>query len=206
MQNDLHDNDPRTIWQNQFTEASRVNLILIRQKARELQRRARRRMLTTLTVPFAVAFFYVFSLSEFPHLRELVHSLFMFALVWSLAGVFFLSRGKQPGAMSEDAGFSTGIEFCRQTLERQRDYVRRILLWSFGPIVLAISTLLLAFAMIAGTEFFAKAMPLTVLALAWIIAYLLTRVRHQRSIQREISELSHVERENTPTDFREQKS
>lgn len=195
MENDL--NDPKTIWQNQSTEASNVNLILIRQKARELHARARRRLLTTLTVPLVIAFFYVFSISQLPQLRELMHSLFAFAIAWSLAGAYFLSRGKRPGAVPEDAGFSTGVEFCQQELQRQRDYLRRVLLWSFGPVVFAIGTLVLAFAMITGTQFFAKAMPVTILASAWIIAYLLTRLRQQRNVQREINELSNVEKENS---------
>lgn len=197
MQHDLQDDDPKRTWQNQPIEASKVNLILIRQKVRELQSRARRRLLSTLTVPLVVAFFYVFSISQFPHLRELVHSLFAFTLTWSMAGVFFLSRGKRPGAVPEDAGFTTGIEFCQQELERQRDYLRRVLLWSFGPIVLAIGTLLLAFAIIAGREFFMKALPVTVLAVTWIAAYLLTRLRQQRNVQREINELCNVGRENS---------
>lgn len=197
MQRDLHDDDPKNIWQNQPIEASRVNLILIRQKARELQRRARRRLLTTLTVPLVVAFFFVFSISTLPHLGRLVHSLFAFTLAWSLAGVFFLSRGKRPGPVPEDGGLTTGIEFCQQELERQRDYLRSALLWSFGPVVLAIATLLLAFAMIAGTGSLVRALPLTVLAVAWITAYLHTRLRHQRNVQREINELRNVERENS---------
>ena len=189
--------DAKRIWQNQSIEVSRVSLILIRQKTRELQRSARRRLLSTLTVPLVVGFFYVFSISQFPRLGQLVHSLFAFTLAWSLAGIFFLSRGTRPGSVPEDAGFTTGIEFCQQELERQRDYLRRVLLWSFGPVVLAIGTLLLAFAMITGTEFFLKALPVTILAIVWIIAYLLTRLRHQRNVQREINELSNVESESS---------
>ena len=91
-----------------------MNLILIRQKARELHAKTRRTLLGTLVASLVVAFFYAFFIRQFPQLRQLLHSLFALALAWSLAGLYFLNRGERPGAMPGDAGFSTGIEFCRR--------------------------------------------------------------------------------------------
>lgn len=177
-------------------EAPRVSLVLIRQKARQLHARRLRQIVDSATVPLVIVLFDVFCIREFAQLRQPLNALFGFALAWSLAGVYVLNRGRRLRAMPEDAGFRTGLQFCRNELERQRDDFRRVLLWSFGPMVLALGTLILTFAVIAGKEFFARALPLLLLALVWIVAYLLIRVRHQHKLQREIDELNEVAREN----------
>ncbi len=173
-----------------------MNLILIRQKARELHAKTRRTLLGTLVAPLVVAFFYAFFIRQFPQLQQLLHLLFAFALAWSWAGLYFLNRGERPEAMPADAGFSTGSEFCRRELERQRDISRRLLLWSFGPVVLVFGTIILAIAMVAGTSF-PKAIPFMTLVVVWIASYFFIRARQQRELKREIDELSDVERENS---------
>ena len=148
MRDDCPEDDPRTIWQNQPTEPSVMTLEKIRQKARELHAKTRRQLLGTLTGPLVVAFFYAFGIKQFPSLQQVLQPLFAFALVWSLAGLYFLNRGMWSAAMPGDAGFSTGLEFCRREIERRRDFFRRVLLWSLGPVLLAIGTFILALAMV----------------------------------------------------------
>ena len=100
--------------------------------------------------------------------------------------------------MPADAGLSSGLEFCRREIERQRDLLRRGLLWVFGPMLLAISTLILALVM-AGTRnqgIFPNGLPFLILVVVWIIAYFAIRLREQRALQRELDELSEIEREN----------
>lgn len=171
-----------------------MSLLLIRQKARQLQAQTRRNRLGTIVGPLIVGFFYVFCIKQFP--QQVLHPLFAVALAWSLAGLFFLNRGKRPGTIPEDAGFSTGLEFCKREMGRQRDYFPRVLLWSFGPIVLAMSTLILAFALIAGPRMLMKAIPFMTLAALWIVAYLAVWMQQQRKLLREIDELNEIEREN----------
>ena len=132
MRGDFHSGDPRLIWQNQPTEESKVSSIVIRQKARDLHAKTRRQMLGTLTVPLVVAFFYAFSVKQFPDLRYALHLLFAFTLAWSVAGLYFLNRENRSGTLPADVGFSTGLEFCRREIERRRNYFRHDLLWSFG--------------------------------------------------------------------------
>ena len=48
----------------------------IRQKARELHTKTRRKLLVTLTVPPVIALFYAFALKQFPTLHEVLHPLF----------------------------------------------------------------------------------------------------------------------------------
>ena len=100
-----------------------MTLILIKQRSRDLRTSTRKKLLGTLAGPLA----------------------------WSLAGLFFLNRGMWSSAMPADAGLSTGLEFCRREIERQRALLRRILLWSFGPLLLTIATFILALAMV-GTR------------------------------------------------------
>jgi hypothetical protein len=174
-----------------------MTLERIRQKARELHGKTRRQLLGTLTVPLVVAFFYALGMKEFPGLKQVLQPLFAFALVWSLAGLYFLNRGKWSRAMPGDAGFSAGVAFCRCEIERRRDYFRRVLLWSLGPVLLTIGTFLLALAMVAGREMFPNAMPFMMLVVAWTAGYFVIRVRQQRELQREIDELNAIERDNS---------
>jgi len=196
MRSDLHDDDPKTVWQKQPTEISRMSLILIRQKARKLHAMTRRQRLGSLTAPVVLAFFYVFSIKQFPHLREMLHALFAFALAWSIAGLYFLNRRAWSGEMPADAGFSTGLEFCRREIERLLDHFRRVLLWSFAPLLLAIVTLVMALAIAAGSGLFPKAIPFMTLAVVWLAAYLCIRARQQRELQRELDELRETESDN----------
>lgn len=198
MPSNFHEDDPRAVWQNQAMETPKMSLFLIRQKARQLRAQTRRNILGTLVAPFIVAFFYVFCVRRFPQVREVLHPLFAVALAWSLVGLYLLNRGKRPGAIPEDAGFSTGLEFCRLEMGRQRDYVRRVLLLSFAPVVLALGTLILAFGIVAGAHMFVKAMPVLTLVAIWIAAYLVLWLRQRRQLWREIDELGEVEREKIP--------
>lgn len=173
-----------------------MTLETIRQKARELHAKTRRHFLGTLTVPLFVAVFYAFAIKQFPPLRQVLQPLFALAFVWSLAGLYFLNRGKWSARMPEDTGFTAGLEFCRREIERQRDYFRRVLLWSLGPVLLAIGTFLLVLAIVAGRRIFPNAVPFMALLVVWIAGYFVIRLGQQRELQREIDELNDTEREN----------
>jgi MFS family permease len=184
--------DPKAIWQEQQTETSTMSLILIRQKARQLRSRKRRQALGTVVAPIVVAFFYGVCIKQFPHIHPLLHAVFVLSLVWSVAGVYLLSRAISSEVMPGDAGFTTGLEFCRREMERQLSYLGGALLWSFGPIVLAMAMLVATLA--ARASVFPRGIPLITLALVWIAAYLVIRARQQRDLERELDELIKMER------------
>jgi len=94
--------------------------------------------------------------------------------------------------MPGDAGFSTGLEFCRRATEQQLIHSRRVLLWSFGPILLAIGTLVLGMA--SAASIFPKGLPLIALAVVWIATYLFIRARQERDLQRELDELNEIDK------------
>jgi len=137
-------------------------------------------------------------MKEFAPLRQVLQPLFAIALAWSLAGLYFLNRGMWSAVMPGDAGLSTGLEFCRREIERQRDLVRRVLLWTFGPIMLTIGTFILALAMVSTKDrgLFPNGLPFLIAIVVWIFAYFTIRVREQRELQREIDELNDIETEN----------
>jgi hypothetical protein len=198
MRNDLPGDDPKSIWLNQPTETPTMTLKLIQQRSRDLSAKTRRKLLGTLAGPFAAGLFYAFGMTEFVPLRQILQPLFALALVWSLAGLYFLNRGMWSGLMPGDAGLRTGLEFCRREIERQRDLVRRALLWSFGPVLLAIGTLILALAMVGTRDrgIFPNGLPFLILIVIWIIGYFIIRLREQRKLQCEIDELNDIEKEN----------
>jgi len=193
MPDEFSQNDPRKVWQSQPMESSVMTLEKIRQKVRDLDRKTRRQLLGNLAVALVAPAFYGLGIKRVPQLVPLL----VFAFAWSLAGQYFVSRRMWSRAMPEVAGLSTGIEAYRREIERRRYLIRRTLLWSFGPVILAMGTFIAALAKLAeGRGMFPNALPFLTLVVIWIGAYFVIRVREQRELQREIDELHEIERED----------
>ncbi|MGJ5819302.1 hypothetical protein [Paludibaculum fermentans] len=199
MSDELPGNELKAIWHNQPTEPSTMTLKLMRSKVRDLQAKTRRQALGALAGPLAAALVYAFGMRQFPRLAHVMHPLFLIALGWSLLGIYFLNHEMWSPAMPGDAGLSTGLEFCRAELERRRKLLSRLLLWSFGPILLTLGTFLLALALsgAAGKGLFPNGLPFMALLVIWILAYFARRAKEQRILQREIEELDDLAR-STP--------
>lgn len=198
MQNDSPENSVRNIWLNQPTETPAIISKLIEQRTRELRARTRRKLIGTVAAPLATGIFYAYSMKEFPALRQVLQLPFAFAVVWGLAGLYFLNRGMWSEVMPRNVGLNSGLEVCRLEIERQRDLVRRFLVWSFGPVMLAVATFVLALAMVSTRErgIFPNGLPFLILMAAWIVSWFVIRLREQRGLQREINELKDIEMEN----------
>lgn len=173
-----------------------MTLLLIRQKVRELHAKTRRSMLANWAGPLAVGGFAAYGIKLVHGLFPALEVAFVFAIAWSLAGVYFLNRGMWSEAMPGDAALSTGLEFYRQEIERQRALYGRVLLWSFGPIVLALAAFILFLVFVSGGRIFPNGMPFLILIVVWIGAYFVIRMRARRELQREIDELNEIERAN----------
>jgi hypothetical protein len=198
MPDDLAGRDPKAIWQKQTTETSKMTLQLIHAKARDLQGKTRRQMLGAFAGPVAALFFYIVGAREFRPLEQTLHLLFASAVAWSVVGLYFLNRGIwRSGVTPHDAGLTSGLDFCKQEIARRQLLFRRILLWSFGPILLAITTFILALAMIAGSRILPNGLPFLIFVAVWIVAYLVIRLREQRALDRELEELNEIERQNS---------
>ena len=172
-----------------------MTLDKIRQKVRDLRAKTRRQLLGNLSLLLVVGFFYVFDVKQSLGMQPLV----LLAILWSLAGLYFLNRGMWSVAMPGDAALSTGLEFYRRELERQRYLFRRVLTWSFGPALFAIGAFIAALAKEGGKEkgIFPNAIPFMALVVIWVAAYFAIRGRERRELQREIDKLKDIESENT---------
>lgn len=198
MQNDSPENQARRIWLNQSTEAPTMISKLIRRRSRELRARTRRKLIETIAGPLAAASFCAYSIKEFPVLRQVLQPPFLVAVAWGLAGLYFLNRGMWSVAIPRDAGLITGLEACRLEIERQRDLVRRFLVWSFGPVMLSVATFVFALAMVSTRErgILPNGLPFLILMAVWIVSWFVIRMREQRELQRQIDELKEIEIEN----------
>jgi hypothetical protein len=198
MQNDLPENGVRTIWLNQPTEKPTMISKLIEQRSRKLRANTRRKLIGTVAGPLVAGILYAYSMKEFPALRQVLQPSFAFAVAWGLAGLYFLNRGMWSSVMPGDVGLNNGLEVCRLEIERQRDLVRRLLVWSFGPAMLAIATFVLALAMVSTRErgIIPNGLPFLILMVVWIVSWFVVRLHEQRGLQREIDELKDIEMEN----------
>jgi hypothetical protein len=199
MGDELPRDESKAIWQSQPTGTSTMTMKLVRSKARDLRAKTRRQLMGTLAAPLAAAFVYAFGIREFPALEHVLHPLCAFALVWSLVGLYFLNRGMWSTVMPGDSGLSTGLEFCRGEIERRRHLLRCVLLWSLGPVLLAIGTFILALAMIGTKDrgLFPNGLPFLALVVVWILGYFVMRAREQRDLKRELDELNYLEKDNS---------
>jgi hypothetical protein len=198
MQNDSPENGVRTIWLNQSTEKPAMISKLIEQRSRTLRAKTHRGLLGTVGGPLTAGIFYWYSMRAFPGLREVLQPPFAFALAWGLAGLYFLNRGMWSAVMPGDLGLNTGLEVCRLEVERQRDLVRRSLVWSFGPAMLATATFILALALVSpGVRgIIPNGLPLLIVLVVWLVSFFVIRSREQRELQRELDELKDLEMEN----------
>ena len=189
-------NDPRTIWQSQPTEPSKMTLVMIRHKTQQLQEKTRRELLSETAVLLflvgceGVGLWWVHS--------AVLRPAFALAIVWTLAGLYLVDRRNLSGAAEIEVSLSTGLESYRREVERQRYLSSRFLRWTFAPTLLAIvalSTYLLTIAM-HHPGFLRAEMPFFTLLGLWFVLLFLLRMRKQRDLQRELDQLSEVERSN----------
>jgi hypothetical protein len=193
MENDSSQNDPRKIWQDQPKETSTVTLKMIHMKVQDLRTKTRRQLRGSWAGPLVVGFFAAFGIRTANGSFPILEVAFVFAIAWSLAGAYFLNRGMRSEAMPGDAALSTGLEFYRQEIERHRTLYGRGLLWSFGPIVLALAAFILFAAIVVGAKIFPYGMPFLILVVVWFGAYFVIRMRGRRELQREIDDLRDIE-------------
>ena len=92
---------------------------------------------------------------------------------------------------------STGLESYRREVERRRYLSRRFLLWSFGPVLFAIASLVAPLAAIAIRRgLLLNMVPFLALLVVWIVSVIIIRIKDQRELQREMNELDRIERAN----------
>ncbi|MDW5265257.1 MULTISPECIES: hypothetical protein [Acidobacteriaceae] len=119
---------------------------------------------------------------------------FVLATTWAFAGQFLLHRGMWSASPPPDPTLSTGLEFYRHEIDKRQRLVRRVLQWSFGPVILSIGALIVVLGKIAkGSSLpISAVMPFIALIGIWIIAFFVRRLREQRKLLLEINEMNDI--------------
>jgi hypothetical protein len=170
---------------------------MIRHKTQQLQGKTRRDLFNEIAVSVFLISFYGVGI-WWVHGAAL-RAAFVLAIVWTLAGQFFVDRGRLSESSQLDVSLNTSLQSYRREVERRRYLSGRFLLWTFGPAVLAISALsdyLLTIAWNHGAwnyGFLRATAPFFTLLGLWFVGVFVLRMRHQRELQREIDQLNEVE-------------
>lgn len=193
MPDDLPNDAPQTIWQNQPTETPTMTLEMIRQKAREYRSKTRRALFGSIASLLIIVAISVFGILHGSGTG--IRMLFALAIFWALAGQRFLQHGMRQPGLPVDATLSTGLEFYRRELARQQDLIRRILQWSIGPVILSIVSLIVVLVEMARGRSLpmTAVLPFTTLFVIWTIMFFVLRSRDQKKLLREIDQLRDVE-------------
>jgi hypothetical protein len=200
MPNNSSGADPQKIWQNQPPEPTPMTMEKIRLKVSELHAKTRRQMIGNSIVLLAAACAAVFGIARLHD--SLLRTLLALAILWSVAGQFFLNRGMWSTMLPENAALRTGLEGYRHEVERRRSLSSRFLLWLFGPICFGVVTLiviLLHLGTSGGMDVprtLLKMAPFLTLTVVWVLRLFVQRAREHRVLQREVEELNRIERSN----------
>lgn len=194
MGEDFHDNAPQSIWKNQPTPPRAMTLEKIRETAKSLHAKTRRELCAN-----AAMVLLVIAISVTGAMRTNSIGLriaFALAVVWSLMGQYFLHRGMWTRAFPADAALRTGLEFYRRELQLRSYLLRRVLQWSFGPVVLCICAFIAELAGIAMPRgWLARMIPFCALFLMWMVAFFLLRSRERGKLRQAIDELTALDKE-----------
>jgi len=194
MANDPSGNDPKTVWQSQPRGISTVTLEkMIRRRAQELHTRTGRELLGSIVSPATVIGISGYCIAQGDN--PIQRAVFAVATAWSIAGAYVLNRGMWSSASAEDSASATGLAFYRREIERRRYLFRRVMQWSFAPVVLALGALI---AWLRERGPVAKMVPFLTLVVLWIVAVAVMRKTRREDLQRDIDELNDIEKENRP--------
>ena len=192
----MPNNDPMKIWQTQPTEQSTMTLEKIQTKVRELNAKTRRELIKAIASPVLVVVMSCLAFATMHGQHDPAQRWTLaIAFAWSLAGQRALHRGMRLATLPGDAAMTTALEYYHREVERRKALYGRTLLWSFGPIILALAAFCVPFAW--NPAHLGNALPFLTLVVIWIAAYFVLRMRIQKDLQREIDELNILERSNT---------
>lgn len=191
--------DARKVWLGQPVWPQSLTAALLEQRSRDLLSKTRLQELGAWAVPLTAGLLYAYSVFAITPFGPLPHAAFGLGLAWSLAGLYFLNRNRSRAPWAQEStmtsGLTSGLDFCRLELMRQRDLMRRGLAWSLGPILLTLGAFVLALAM-AGAQLIPNGLPFLVLIAVWIAAFVPARLREEQALRSQLEELDAIAREN----------
>jgi hypothetical protein len=195
MRNNPPNNDPQTIWQNQFTEKLNMSATQFVEKAE--QRRARARW---LVIAHDLTYIALLVFLGFEYMRN-ADITWRVGFVLLAAGALYVTfRGHKqqwPQSLAPDTPPATGLEVYRRELLRSRDYARNV--WPMlgplipGCIVIAFPALIqIARAAVANPAILINALPFCVLFAVWLAIFIPVRRRRILKLQGEIDMLDRL--------------
>jgi hypothetical protein len=183
--------DPKKIWQEQPTEASKMSLEEIRRKAHKFHSRGRLKALTAIVIGIALCGGFAATAAKPQYL--LLRIGWGVLSFWGLYGAYQAYKWIWPSSLAGDAALGTSLDFYRRELERRRDYGRHIWhrsgLW-LCFVGLAFVVLPALIAALKTPRLLLNAIPFFVLLAGWIVAFVHIRKREQQNLQSEIDELN----------------
>lgn len=185
--------NPKTVWQSQKNEGTRMTLQLLRQRVRDLNTRRRHKLYTTV---FAAAIVLALSAWGIPRTHSIaLQAVFVLASAWSLGGLYFIMRGLRNTELLDDSTLQTGFEFYRLQIQQNLAVFHRLLPWTFGPMILAVCGIMLVLAGMAQSENqpLSKIAPFFILFVLWLTAFPAMRSRSRRELRRELDLLNSLE-------------
>jgi hypothetical protein len=186
--------NPKTLWQSQKNEETKMTLALLRQRVRDLNARRRRELFTTV---FAAAIVLALSAWGIPRTHVLaLQIVFVLSSLWALAGLYFIKRGMRNAELLDDSTLHTGLEFYRLQIQQNLAISSRVLPWTLGPVNLAVIGIALVLAGMAQSQNqpLSRIAPFCILFVLWLIAFPAVRLRKRRELHRELDLLSSLER------------
>ncbi len=177
--------DPKGIWQNRPTEVSAMTLNLIHRRIRGLKAKTRGQLLGHVALCITEIACFAYVLKSMPQLWPFL----VVAIVWSLSGLFLMTRDIRSGTRPGDQPFTTGVDFYRAEIERRESFLRGGTVRVVGPAILAAGTFLFS---VSGGRFdlLLKTLPFVSVLAVWAIGYHLIRRKEQRELKRELDELN----------------
>jgi hypothetical protein len=126
-------NSPQSVWQSQQEEGIRMSVEDIRRKAGKFHNRVVSRNVREYAAALMVAVFFGFQWWHTPDL--LTRAGFALIIVGVAYVVWYLYQQGSARGVPAEMGLSSGVEFFKRELERQRDLVASVWRWYLGPMM-----------------------------------------------------------------------
>jgi hypothetical protein len=202
-------NDPKSIWQNQPTEAFKMSADQLRLRAQELQRKTRFEVLRGLVI--GVVLCIILGREFFTAPQEIVARWglgplsfwsirigFAVLCLWSLYAPYKEYQWLWPARLASDANLNTTLQVYRSGLENRlrtrQGFAWRLAKYAFLGMALVMVPVLIKVIALANPRLLLDVVPFVVLAMAWAIMFYM-RHRSRQQLQQEIEQLRAFEKE-----------
>jgi hypothetical protein len=190
MANECFPDDLGKVWRGQKVEHTQMTIDELREKARKFQRRILSRNLTEYAAIAAAVALFVFSMGKYPPLMRAGGWLCIAGMLYK---AYQLHRRGSSKPIAADLTPSSGLDFHRRELERQRDMLLGVWAWNLGPLLPGLALLMVGASMARpGHLMYALKFDALYAALIALLFYFVARLnrRAARCLQNQIDELN----------------